>query len=127
MKTIFEDSEKCLSEDDKHLSEDKNCLDQDINTDPPRPMTRALQKIIHFKKAAAVAVSLIQYELEPECDVNMFAEKYDKYPCPNCYKDVKNFAHFSGQANLFLNPQNLIQFAYKTKSALGIFVSALCD
>jgi len=94
MKTIFEDSEKCLSEDDKHLSEDKNCLDQDINTDPPRPMTRALQKIIHFKKAAAVAVSLIQYELEPECDVNMFAEKYDKYPCPNCYKDVKKFCSF---------------------------------
>ncbi len=101
LKPFFEDSEKCLSEDDKHLSEDKYCLDQDINTDPPCPMTRALQKLIHFEKAAAVAVSLIQHELEPECDVNMFAEKYDKYHCPIVTKAIKILLIFQAKLIYF--------------------------
>jgi hypothetical protein len=58
-------------------------------------MTRALKKLIDYKNASAMAISLLNDELEEECGGNIFAEGYDKYHCKNCYNGIKSFAHFS--------------------------------
>ncbi len=47
-------------------------------------MTRALKKLIDYKNAAAMAISLLNEELQKECDGNIFAEGYNKYHCKNC-------------------------------------------
>ncbi len=80
---------KAYEEDKEHLSEDAKCLPQGnpslFEDSPPRPMTRALKKSIDYKKAAAMAISILNNDLEEECDGNIFAEGYDKYHCKNCY------------------------------------------
>jgi len=73
------------------------------NFSPQRPITRALKKLIDYKNAATMAVSLIKSELEEECDGNMFSENYNKYHCTNCYHGKRNFAHFTRQSNVFLD------------------------
>jgi len=67
---------------------------------PNRPITRALKKLINFKNAASMAVSLIQNEIETECDCNLFTENYNKYHCKNCYNVIQNFAHIVWQSNI---------------------------
>jgi len=47
-------------------------------------MTRALKKLMDYKNAAAMAISIINNELQEECDENIFAENYNKYHCANC-------------------------------------------
>jgi hypothetical protein len=42
-------------------------------------MTRALKKLIDYKNAAAMAISIINNKLNKECDGNMYAENYNKY------------------------------------------------
>jgi hypothetical protein len=77
-------------ETDKHLSkvifQGDKCLFEDtpINS-PQRPITRALKKLVDYKNAAAISVSIITNKLQEECDGNMVAENYNKYHCANCY------------------------------------------
>jgi hypothetical protein len=85
LKAFQEEREKHLSEDDQRLLQGDPCLFEDTHTDfPQRPITRALKKLIDYKNAAAMAVSIITKELNNECDGNIFSENYDKYHCENC-------------------------------------------
>jgi hypothetical protein len=40
--------------------------------------SRALKRLIDYKNAAAMAISILNNDLEEECDGNMIAEHYDK-------------------------------------------------
>jgi hypothetical protein len=96
LKAFKEEKHQCLSQDDLHLSQGNPSLFQDSNnTFPQRPMTRALKKLIDYKNAVVMAFSLLNDELEEECDGNIFAEGYDKYHCKNCYNGIKKFSHFA--------------------------------
>jgi hypothetical protein len=55
-----------------------------------------------------MAISLLNDELEEECDGNIFAEGYDKYHYKNCYNGIKKFSHFASKTNVFTDLQNLI-------------------
>jgi hypothetical protein len=125
LKAFHEEKPTCLCQDDSRLSQGDPGLFQDPNKIiPQRPMTRAL-KLIDYKNAAAMAISILQDELEEQCDGNIFAEGYDKYHCKNCYNGIKNFAHFSCQTNVFKDPRNLISQKFNHRE--GAFTSALCD
>jgi hypothetical protein len=90
-------------------------------------MTRALKKLLDYKKAAAMAISILKEKLEEECDGNIFADNYNKYHCANCYNGIKHFSHFARQTNVFLDPQNLIKFSQKINHNKGAITSALCE
>jgi hypothetical protein len=90
-------------------------------------MTRALKKLIDYKNAAPMAISLLNDELEEECDGNIFAEGYDKYHCKNCYNGIKHFSHFARKTNVFMDLQNLIKFLQIFNHREGGFTSALCE
>jgi hypothetical protein len=83
--------------------------------------------LIDYKNAATMAISLLNDELEDECDRNIFAENFDKYHCRNCYMGIENLAHFSCQTNVFMDPQNFIKFLQKINHREGAFTSALCE
>jgi len=89
-------------------------------------MTRALKRLLDYKNAATMAISILHEELEAECDGNIFTENYTKYHCDKCYNDIKN-SHFARQTNIFLDPQNLITFSQKINHNERAFTSALCD
>jgi hypothetical protein len=74
-----------------------------------------------------MAISILENDLEEECDGNIFDENYNKYHCANCYNGIKNFSHFACQTNIFSDPQNLIKFSWKINHKKGAFTSALCD
>ncbi len=108
----FQEETKCLSQDAQCLSQGNPSLFEDSTSlSPPRPMTRALKKLLDYKNAAAMAISIINSELEDECDGNMFAENYNKYHCANCYNGIHNFSHFAHQTNVFSDPRNVINFS----------------
>jgi hypothetical protein len=69
------------------------------------------KKLIDYKNAAAMAISIITDEFQQEYDGNIFAECYNKYHCANCYNGIKNFAHFACQTNFFRDMQNFIKFS----------------
>jgi hypothetical protein len=123
-----EENPQHLSQDDLCLSQDNPSLFQDSNSNfPQRPMTRALKKLIDYKNAAAMAISLLNDELEDEFDGNIFAEGFDKYHCKNCYNGIKKFSHFARKTNVFTDPQNLIKFLQKLNHREGAFTSDLCE
>jgi hypothetical protein len=105
LKAFHEEKEQRLSQDEQHLLQSDPSLFQDSHNDfPQRPMTRALKKLIDYKNAAAMAISIINDELQEEYDGNIFAEGYNKYHCANCYNGIKTFAHFARQTNVFSDP-----------------------
>jgi hypothetical protein len=60
LKAFKEEKPQCLSQDDLHLSQNDRSLFQNSNNNfPQRPMTRTLQKLIDYKNAAAMAISLL--------------------------------------------------------------------
>jgi hypothetical protein len=108
----YEEDQKRLSEDATLLPQGNPSLFEDSQANyPSRQMTRALKKLIDYKNAATMAISILNNDLEEECDGNIFAEGYDKYHCKNCYNGIKIFSHFVCQTNVFLDPQNLIKFS----------------
>jgi len=124
----YKEDKKCLSEDATCLPQGNPSLFEDFQTySPPRPMTRALKRLIDYKNAATMAISILNNDLKEECDGNMFAEHYDKYYCGNCYNGIRNFSHFACQTNVFLDPRNLIEFLQKINHNEGAFTYTLCD
>jgi len=89
IKPYVEEATKHLSEDDSHTSQSDQCLSQDdpslsqyqTKEQPKWPVTKAFKKLIDFKNPTNMAISFLQYELQEECDGNMFAENYNKYHC----------------------------------------------
>jgi hypothetical protein len=74
LKAFKEDTVQHLPQDDLRLSQDNPSLFQDSeNQSLQKPMTRALKKLIDYKNAAAMAISL----LNDKCDGNIFADGYD--------------------------------------------------
>ncbi len=128
LKAFKEETIQHLPQDNLRLSQDDTSLFQDSeNQSPQWPMTRALKKLIDYKNAAAMAISLLHDELATECDGNIFADGYDKYHCKNCYNGITIFSHFAGQTNVFTDPQNLINFLRKINHREGAFTSALFE
>jgi hypothetical protein len=68
---------------------------------------RALKKLVDYKNAAAISVSIITNKLQEECDGNMFAENYNKYHCANCYNGIIRKDCFQVKSNL-LTVDNLV-------------------
>jgi hypothetical protein len=96
LKTFKEEKPTHLSQDNSHLSQGNPDLFQNSNNNfPQRPMNRSLKKLIDYKNTADMAISLLNDELEEECDGNIFAEGNDKYHCKNCYNVIKKFSHFA--------------------------------
>ncbi len=112
LKAFQEETEKHISQDAQRLSQgDPSLFEDSPALSPPRPMTRALKKLLDYKNAAAMAISIINSKLEEECDGNMFADNYNKYHCANCYNGIRNCCHFARQTNIFSDLQNLIKFS----------------
>ncbi len=72
-----------------------------------------------------MAISLLNDELEEQCDVNIFAEGFNKYHCKNLYNGIKKFSHFACQTDIFQDPQNLIKNTEKFNQPNENFISAL--
>jgi hypothetical protein len=124
----YEEDQQCLSEDAMRLPQGDPSLFEDSPTnDPSRPMTRALKKLIDYKNAAAMAISILNNDLEQNCDGNIFAEGYDKYHCQNCYNGIKKFSHFACQTNVFSDPRNSIKFSRKINHSEGAFTNTFCE
>ncbi len=103
IKSFCEPPAKVVCQEDPRLSQgDPNLFQDTNNTRPQRPITRALKKLIDYKNAAAMAISILTDQLEDNCDGNIFSEGYDKYHCKNCYNGIKNFAHFVCQTDVFM-------------------------
>jgi hypothetical protein len=97
-------SKNCLSQD-KHcsfetaprLSQDTPCSSQGIPRAPNRPITRALQKIIHYKNEASMAIDFIineelEFDLPPDI-INtcyILGHNYNKYHSQWCYSHFPN-------------------------------------
>jgi len=106
----YEEDQKCLSEDATHLIQGDPSLFQDSPTiDPSRPMTRALKKLIDYKNAAAMAISILNDKVEPDCDGNIFAKNYDKYHCKNCYNGIKTFLQLPNLKQIFQDASKMFQ------------------
>jgi hypothetical protein len=125
----YEEDQQCLSEDATHLPQgDPSIFEDSPTNDPPRPMTRALKKLIDYKNAAAIAISILNNDLDTNCDGNIFSESYNKYHCQNCYNGIKKFSHFARrQTNVFSDLRNLIKFSHKINHTQGAFTSTLCE
>jgi hypothetical protein len=124
----FQEETKLLSQDDQCFSQsDPSLFEDSPSLSPPRNMTRALRKLLDYKNAAAMAISIINSKFDDECDGNMFADNYDKYHCKTCYNGISNFSHFSRHTNIFSDPKNLIKFSQKINHKEGAFTSALCE
>jgi hypothetical protein len=62
LKTFCEPFEKNVCPEDTRLSQGDPSLFQDTNINSPqRPITRALKKLMDYKNAATMAISMISY------------------------------------------------------------------
>jgi hypothetical protein len=83
------------------------------NTDfSSRPLTRALKKLIDYKNAATMAISLLQEDFE--CPYT-FTKNYTEFCCDKCYNAFKEM-DFSKAPNICEKHRNLINFAPKLKA-----------
>jgi hypothetical protein len=65
LKAFHEDTTSRLSQDNLHLSQGNPSLFQDSHQNfPQRPMTRALKKLIDYKNAATMAISILHHEIK---------------------------------------------------------------
>jgi hypothetical protein len=74
-----------------------------------------------------MAISLLNEDLQEECDGNIFAGGYNKYYCANCYNGIQNFSHFALHSNDFTDLRILIKFSCKINHREGPFTSTLCE
>jgi len=76
-------------------------------------MTRALQKLIKFKNASAMAVSFLENEICELCDGNILREDFNKNHCKNCHSSMRIFSQLA-QMNL--------SFFFKQKITISLSV-----
>ncbi len=76
-------------------------------------MTRALRKLIGYKNAATMAISMLQDDFE--CPYT-FTKNYTQYCCDKCYKAFKEM-DFSQDPNVCQKHRNLIKYVPTQKRA----------
>ena len=110
----MEDKNKSVCPEDNRLSQGDPGLFQDTNTEiSNRPLTRALKKLIDYKNAATMAISLLQDDFE--CPFT-FTKNYTQFCCDKCYNAFKHM-DFSTDPNVCEKHKNLINFAPKQKAS----------
>jgi hypothetical protein len=103
LKAFEQDKNVCPEE--TRLFQDDPSLFQDTNIDQPkRPLTRALKKLIDFKNAATMAISLLQDDFD--CPYT-FTKNYTQYCCDKCYTAFKAM-NFASDPNVCKKHKNLI-------------------
>jgi len=121
LKAFCEDKTKDVCQEDPRLSQGDPSLFQDTNIDfPQRPMTRALRKLIDYKNAATMAISMLQDDFE--CPYT-FTKNYTQYCCDKCYKAFKEM-DFSQDPNVCQKHRNLINYV-PTQKARANYLCAL--
>jgi hypothetical protein len=127
LKNVCEDKNKSVCQEDKRFSESDSSLFQDTNTNcPQRPMTRALKKLLDYKNAATMAISILHQDCNYLQDPYTFTKKYTEYCCDKCYSTFLNMK-FDKKQNICADPNNLIKSLQKINQKEGTFTSALCD
>ena len=58
-------------------------LKTDTNV-PQRPMTRALKRLIDYKNAATMAISILHEDFNALWGPDTFAKEYTKFCCDKC-------------------------------------------
>jgi hypothetical protein len=90
LKNFCEDKNKGVCQEDTRFSESDSSLFQDTNTNcPQRPMTRALKKLLDYKNAATMAISILQQDCNFLQDLYTFTKNYTQYCCDKCYATFK--------------------------------------
>jgi hypothetical protein len=127
LKPFCEDPNKSVCQEDMCFSESDSSLFQDTNTNcPQRPMTRALKKLLDYKNAATMAISILHQDCDYLQDPYTSTKNYTQYCCDKCYSAFKNMK-FNVKSNVCADPTNLIKFLQKFNEKEGTFTSALCD
>jgi hypothetical protein len=102
--------EQSVCPEENRLFQGNPSLFEDTNTTlPNRPITRALRKLIDYKNAATMAISLLQDDFE--CPYT-FTKNYTQFCCDKCYNAFKTM-DFSKDPNVCQKHKNLINFAPK--------------
>ena len=113
LKPFLENKNKSVCPEDKCLSQGDPGLFQDTNTEiSNRPLTRALKKLIDYKNAATMAISLLQDDFE--CPFT-FTKNYTQFCCDKCYNAFKQM-DFSKDPNICEKHKKLIYFAPTQKA-----------
>jgi len=90
LKDFCEDKNKSFCQEDTRFSESDSSLFQDTNTNcPQRPMTRALKKLLDYKNAATMAISILHQDCNFLQDPYTFTKNYTQYCCDKCYGTFK--------------------------------------
>ncbi len=112
-KNFCEDKTKSFCQEDTHFSESDSSLFQDTNTNcPQRPMTRALRKLLDYKNAATMAISILHQDCNYLQDPYTFTKNYTEYCCDKCYSAFQNMK-FDKNPKVCEDPKNLIKFLQK--------------
>jgi Integrase zinc binding domain len=104
LKPFCEDNNKSVCQEDFCLSQGDPVLFQDTNTNcPQRPITRALKKLIHYKNAATMAISILHQDCDFLQDPYTFTKNYTQYSCDKCYSTFKTMKFKVPQCSLALS------------------------
>ncbi len=91
LKCFCEDKDKSVCQEDLRLSQGNPGLFQDTNTNClQRPITRAIKKLIDYKNAATMAISILHQDCNFLHDPYTFTKNYTQYCCDKCYSAFKS-------------------------------------
>ena len=107
LKPFLENIDKRVCPEETRPFQGDPSLFEDTNANiPNRPLTRALKKLIDYKNAATMAISLLQDDFE--CPYT-FIKNYTQFCCDKCYKAFTEM-DFSKDPNVCSKHKNLINF-----------------
>jgi hypothetical protein len=113
LKPFLDNKHTGVCPEENRLPQGDPSLFQDTNTDiTNRPLTRALKKLIDYKNAATMAISLLQDDFE--CPFT-FTKNYTQFCCDKCYNAFKHM-DFTKDPNVCEKHKNLINFAPTQKA-----------
>ncbi len=116
LKPFLENKNKSVCPEENCLSQGDPSLFQDTNTEiSNRPLTRALKKLIDYKNAATMAISLLQTDFD--CPYT-FTQNYTEFCCNKCFDAFKKM-DFSNDPNVCEKHRNIINFAPKRNTRVN--------
>ncbi len=125
LKTFCEPSEKNVCPEDTHLSQGDPSLFQDTNINSPqRPFTRALKKLMDYKNAATMAISMLNDNSDFLYDQYTFTKNYTEYCCDKCYNAFLNMK-FCNTNKKSMDLRHLIKKSTGINQPDEDFISAL--
>jgi hypothetical protein len=100
LKPFCEPAEKNDCLEDPCLSQGDPSLFQDTNiSNPQRPITRALKKLIDYKNAATMAISMLHHNDDFLNDPYTFTKNYSEFCFDKCYNDFLRMKFCSTNKN----------------------------